>query len=170
MGMKVQDVGWTNKDEQGKKMYNQCFYLALANSWQPQQSGTEKVNDTALALKRTIEKSVIARHPNWKQRIKENSAAFADYVFDAMTLQPKPINEWAVAIFEYESGTVETFCGPEFFNKNGPLLWIWHIPMHYQAVTMQGGGRPTMSFCKLLQTLDKYEIPHIETLVEAQEK
>ena len=87
LGLMSEDVGATNKNEQGELMYNQCFYLSLARSFlrddgRGRPPARRAIEDTALHFKRVIEAAVLRVHPEWSgTTVGEDIQAFSDFLF-----------------------------------------------------------------------------------------
>ena len=70
MGLETVDVGASNTNEKGERMYNQCFYLSLARSFLREDGGGGEpakrvIGETALHFKRVVEAAVLRTHPEW---------------------------------------------------------------------------------------------------------
>ena len=136
LGLKHQEVGSTNRNEQNELIRNSCFYLSLAASYlwgigaicfnstdydrnEEERKVTEEdmllVNETALQLKRTIESAVVKAHPEWAAQgmVGEEVQAFSDflvYTLDSPTL----LSDWAVVVFDACSGYCDIYKGANY--------------------------------------------------------
>lgn len=166
LNLECRDNGATNTNEQGEKIYNQCFYLSLARSY----LGPQSISDTALGLKRVIEAAVLSEHPDWGgERVGEDVQAFSDFLVFVLGTNAL-LSELAVAVFDAASGTAEVYVGRCFPSKGreaeqrSNLLTLMYKPGHYVSlVPRQGCQRP--SFRELLNSLVARGTQHVVTYV-----
>ena len=117
LGLKAQDVGATNKNENGDIMYNQCFYLSLARSFlrddgKGNAPARPVIAETALHFKRVVEAAVLRAHPEWADtQVGEDLQAFSDFLFYVLNGANALLSELAIAVFDSTSGGVELYRG-----------------------------------------------------------
>lgn len=168
LGLRTREVGSTNKDEKGKLMYNQCFYLSLACSYLGGTADAAKddIQETALQLKRVIEAAVLATHPDWAgNRVGEDVQAFSDFLFFVLGSHAL-LSEFSVAVCDSCSGFVEFYTGRAFpeagreEEQRSNFLTILYVPGHYQALVATG-RRPTLA--EFERSLEAYGVRYVQT-------
>merc|ERR1719443_1101305 len=139
LGLEVQELGATNRNELGEIIYNQCFYLSLARSYLDTDSKSS-LRDTALSLKRAIESAVLSEHADWAgERVGEDVQAFSDFLVFVLGTDAL-FSELGVAIFDSVAGGVEVYLGRNFPSRGREeeqrhnLLTVVYVPGHYQAL------------------------------------
>mmetsp|Transcript_18798 Transcript_18798/g.48204 ORF Transcript_18798/g.48204 Transcript_18798/m.48204 type:complete len:433 (+) Transcript_18798:101-1399(+) len=182
VGLKAEDLGVKNWDEEGRELVNQCFYLSLARSYLGPYVAAEETNKVALMFKRTVEACVLTAHPEWatdEQRLGENAMAFADFLPVAMGAKDPPnlVASMAVLILDATQGHAEVFLGPTYakpspdepdrdreeLEKN--LVLLCYTPGHYKALVKDdmAGSKPTWTYIELKGLLEERQVMVIET-------
>lgn len=164
------ECGGTNRNEQGKEMQNQCFYLSLAGSYLGGGKKSPGLHDTALSLKRVIEAAVLAAHPDWGgTSVGEDIQAFSDFLFFVLGSNAL-LSETAIAIFDSVSGFVEIFKGVAFpgddreMEQRSNTLTLQYVPGHYKALMPKAKSRrPTLA--QLTSSLDSQGVLYVVTEV-----
>ena len=161
------DAGSTNKNELGKTMHNQCFYLSLARSYLPDQA-RDVVEESALCFKRIIEACALAAHPEWAEHgVRENSEAFSDFVVYALGEDPF-LKEFSVAVLDTATSSAQVFMGRDVpgpdrqAEQRALFLTVLHFPGHFKAAL----PRPSMARLTpsvMFQRLDKLGVAHVTT-------
>jgi len=176
IGLRVHDAGARNRNESGRIIHNQCFYLSLARGWLGHNASKDHIFELALRLKRAIEAAVIAERPSWRQEVGEEALAFADFLPIAMKAGQGEsavrnfLAELAVCIFDAAAGYVEVYLGPTYASldkgkRSRRLVLLWFTPGHYQCLVHndQRGSKVVMTYEEFKERLESQGVECIET-------
>lgn len=165
----------------GAPMENCCFYLSLATAYlsgvgfladelrspDPHQPTSDDLlrNETALRLKRLIESSVLAAHPEWAStgKVGDDVQAFSDFLVFVLSSDTM-LADLAVAVFDNVSGFVDIYKGKNYdaaLDQQANLLTLRFVPGHYQSLIPRPHTRPTLD--ELLLCLDAAHVLYVVT-------
>eukprot|EP00928_Gymnodinium_smaydae_P051721 TRINITY_DN35330_c0_g1_i1.p1 TRINITY_DN35330_c0_g1~~TRINITY_DN35330_c0_g1_i1.p1 ORF type:complete len:350 (+),score=60.50 TRINITY_DN35330_c0_g1_i1:108-1157(+) len=182
MGLRAHDSGVRNQDDEGRVLWNQCFYLSLARAYLGHQVEDRQRSGLALLFKRAIEAAVLAEHPSWGEGLRSSvsgegqAMVFADFIHLAMQQRDTPEEpnltaKLAVCILDSVAGHAEVFLGPAYealpdrAAQIKHLALLWYVPGHYMCLVRNdpAGSKPELTYADFKGLLTKHGVVYIET-------
>jgi len=181
IGLRPEEAGSRNRTRWRRKvLWNQCFYLSIAQAYLGPKASQRKTCELALRLGYAIEATVLEKNPSWAADLKASAdgtgdaMVFADFLPVAMnveTAEPNFLAQLAVCVLDSVNGHVEVYIGPEYSalseaDQAENLVLLWYSPWHYQYLVRddEEGSKAGMTYDVFKQLLVRHGVMFIETL------
>lgn len=182
IGLRAQEAGARNQTRWRRRvLWNQCFYLSIAQAYLGQQAGLKQIRGLALRMRHAVEAAVLEKNPSYAAELKASAdgtgqaMVFADFLPFAMNAESSERNflaKLAVCVLDSVNGHVEVYMGPQYLSledqkeRERNLILIWYKPWHYQCLVRddEEGSKVAMSYDAFKILLVQHGVVYIETL------